>query len=167
MQDYYDDTIQDMQKEIDSLKAKSYLIESDESMPKITPIFHGHMDSKRNVVLDDKQAYLIWRCSFNDNDEIELILRKRRKNRTKAQNSYLWGVVYAIIAEHTGYDSIDEVHEAMKRMFLNVHRDGLPDTVRSSSDLSTAEFSEYVEGIKRWASSFLGLYIPDSTEVYQ
>ena len=133
-------------------------------MSRIDPVFRGHMNAKRDVVLEDKQAYFIWRCSFRDGQEIELILRKRRKKRTKNQNSYLWGIIYPIIMESSGYATAEEVHDAMKMEFLRVHRDGLPDTVRSTTDLTTAEFSEYVDSIKRWASEFLGAYIPDAGE---
>ena len=161
-------------------------------MSRLDPVFRGKMNAKRDVALDDKQAYYIWRCSFRENQEIELILRKRRKKRTKSQNSYLWGVVYPIIMGcssddpeteesllqtsddvhaammRSGYKSPDEVHEAMKWKFLRTMRgDDLPATVRSTSDLTTAEFSEYVDNIKRWASEFLGAYIPDAGDVCQ
>lgn len=135
-------------------------------MSRLDPVFIGHMDSKRNVVLLDKQAYYIWRCHFKDDDEIELILRKRKKRRSKNQNSYLWGVVYVIVSECTGY-TVDEVHDAMKWQFLRVHRDGLPDTVKSTKNLDTAEFSEYVENIRNWTAVTFNGYIPDASEVYQ
>ena len=134
-------------------------------MTRLDPVFRGHMDSKRLVVLDDPRAYTIWRCGFRENEEIELILRKKRKNRSKSQNSYLWGCVYPIVSECTGYTT-DESHEAMKMLFLRVHRDGLPDTVKSTTDLDTADFSQYVEQIKDWTAQTFGARIPDASEVY-
>lgn len=134
-------------------------------MNKIEPMFLGKVE-KGKVRLAEKQAYMICVAGLEGKD-IELMVRKRRKKRSKSQNSYLWGKVYSIIAEHSGYDNPEEVHEAMKRMFLTVHRDNLPDTVCSTTDLSTAEFSEYVDSIKRWASNFLGVYIPDAGEIWE
>lgn len=135
-------------------------------MTRLDPVFRGTMDSKRNVVLEDKNAYHIWRCSFKDGEQVELILRKQRKRRSKNQNRYLWGIIYPIVSESTGY-TVDEVHDAMKWLFLKVHRDGLPDTVKSTADLDTAEFTQYIESIKVWAAQEFGAYIPASEEVYQ
>jgi hypothetical protein len=133
-------------------------------MPRLEPVFRGHMDGKRNVVLEDKNAYYIWRCHFKKDQEVELILRKKRKRRTKPQNSYLWGVVYPVVSECTGFTD-DEVHSAMKMLFLRVHRDKLPDTVKSTRELSTEEFSDYVKAIQQWAAEQYGAYIPDPGEV--
>ena len=55
----------------------------------------------------------------------------------------------------------------MKATFLRVMRgDDLPATTKSTADLSTKEFSDYVDSVKRWASEKLGCYIPDAGEVW-
>jgi len=87
-----------------------------------------------------------------------------KKSRSNNQNKYMWGAVYDIISDHTGYTT-EEVHDAMKLLFLRVHRDGLPDTVKSTSNLNTAEMEDYLENIRRWASVEMGLYIPLPREV--
>ena len=133
-------------------------------MGKLLPTFRGTI-KRGKIQLENKTAYLCWLGSL-EGKEVELTVYKRRKRRSKSQNQYVWGIVYEVISESTGYTT-DEVHEAMKMLFLRVHRDGLPDTVRSTSDLTTAEFSDYVDKIKRWASEKLGCYIPDAGEVWE
>lgn len=88
------------------------------------------------------------------------ILRVQRE-RTAPQNAYLWGCVYPLLAEAIGYD-VEELHEACKLRFLRDReneREDLP-RVRSTAKLSTAEFSEYVETVRRLAAE-LGVNIPD------
>lgn len=133
-------------------------------MSKLLPTFRGTV-KRGKIQLEDKRAYMVWLGTL-EGKEIELSVYKRRKRRSKNQNSYLFGVVYAVVSETTGF-TVDEVHDAMKMLFLRVHRDGLPDTVRSTTGLTTEEFSEYIENIKRWASEKLFCYIPDAGEVWE
>ena len=95
---------------------------------------------------------------------VAVTVSRHRKHRSDRQNSYLWGVVYKLISETTGYTT-DEAHEAMKMLFLKVHRDGLPDTVKSTTKLTTVEFEEYAENIRIWASQTIGCYIPTPNQV--
>lgn len=133
-------------------------------MSKLLPTFRGTVKQGK-VRLEDKRAYLVWLGSL-EGKEVELSVYKTRKRRSKNANSYLWGVVYEVISETTGYTT-EEAHEACKMMFLKVHRDGLPDTIKSTTELDSKEFAEYVDKIKRWASEKLGCYVPDSSEVYE
>lgn len=96
----------------------------------------------------------------------EITVRPETKSRTNEQNRYLWGVVYKYISEEIGYEP-EQVHELMKFKFLKIEIlvKGNPETViRSTTDLSTEEFNQYVERIVRWAAEFLGLVIPDPNE---
>jgi hypothetical protein len=95
----------------------------------------------------------------HEGKRVTVTVERERKHRSNNQNAYMWGVVYALIAEHTGYTP-DEVHDAMRWQFLRVHRDGLPDTVKSTTRLSTVEIEEYLESIRRWAALDLSVYIP-------
>lgn len=96
----------------------------------------------------------------------EITVRPETKSRTNEQNRYLWGVVYKYISEEIGYEP-EQVHELMKFKFLKIEIlvKGNPETViRSTTELSTEEFNQYVERIVRWAAEFLGLVIPDPNE---
>jgi len=132
---------------------------------KLVPKLFGVV-KKSKVVLDDRLAY-IRHLAGMEGKRVELVVHPVRKARTDNQNAYYFGVAIALIADHTGYTA-DEAHDAMKMMFLKVRgENGFPDRIRSTTDLSTAEFSEYVEHIKRWASTALGIYIPDAGDVMQ
>jgi len=97
----------------------------------------------------------------------EITVRPETKSRTNEQNRYLWGVVYKYISEEIGYEP-EQVHELMKFKFLKIEIlvKGNPETViRSTTDLSTEEFNQYVERIVRWAAEFLSVSIPEPNEV--
>lgn len=97
--------------------------------------------------------------------EAEITLAKRQKSRSGNQNRYYWGVVVSLLSEYIGEYNEDETHEAMKMQFLKVHHEKLPDTCKSTANLTTAEFEDYIEKIRIWAGSFLGFYIPTPNEV--
>jgi hypothetical protein len=128
----------------------------------VNPIFYGKV-KKGKVELDYPERYIV-HLSKLEGQRIELITRKETNTRTNQQNKYMWGVVYAIISEATGYDP-EQVHDAMKVMFASQHLDnGLTLTERTSK-MSTVRMTQYIEDIKRWAAEFLHVYIPEANEV--
>jgi hypothetical protein len=140
-------------------------------MSKPKPIFFGEVKQGK-VSLWDKTSYMVW-LSKLEGKEVQVTVGAREKKRTMNQNSYLFGVVYAIIQESTGYETVDEVHEAMKFEYLRVNRgNGLPPTTKSTTDLTTKKFGEYIDAIKRDAARGKfggpesGIFIPDPGEVW-
>jgi hypothetical protein len=132
------------------------------------PVFKGTIDAKRKVIFADKNALLIYCAKFKEGQEVEVIIRRKKSKRSLNQNAYYW-MICTTIADSSGYESPDEVHEALKMMYLRVNRTGLPDTIRSTTDLNTAEFAEYIDKIKRDAARGVfggenGIYIPDAGE---
>ena len=127
----------------------------------MTPIFLGKVSHGKVVFekVDLLNGYLIGL----EGKDIEIIIRKRKKNRTLSQNNWYWSCVVGIAAEHFGYEP-DEMHEAYKFMFLRKHTEGKPETVRSTTSLSTVEFSEYVEKCRQFCSEE-GIVIPDPGEI--
>jgi hypothetical protein len=72
--------------------------------------------------------------------------------------------VIPLMAESCGYED-EEMHDALKHQFLRDRENekaGLV-LVKSSADLNTAEFTEYVEKCRRLAAE-LGVVIPDPGE---
>ncbi|MBU0959480.1 MAG: hypothetical protein KKB31_06045 [Nanoarchaeota archaeon] len=123
-------------------------------------IFYGTI-AKNELDLIEPDKYNLLIQSLNG-CEIELTIDKRKKDRSNQQNRYYHAVVVKMIAEDLGYTK-DEAHIALKMLFLL--KDGKVPTVRSTTDLTTVEFEEYLRKIKRWASMFLNIYIPDPNEV--
>ena len=95
------------------------------------------------------------------------------KNRTLPQNAYYWSVIIPIIAQEIG-ESTETTHEILKHKFLKRSKDltnkkgekEVVEKVVSTRTLSTTQFVQYSDAVKRWASQWLGLYIPDPGEVY-
>jgi hypothetical protein len=98
--------------------------------------------------------------------DVSVTVKKRTKPRSSHQNRYYWGVVVAMLSEYTGYEH-EEMHDALKLLFLRkpAHAPGLPDTLRSTSDLSTKEFEDYLERVRRWADIELSIIIPLPNEI--
>jgi hypothetical protein len=128
---------------------------------KVTPVFTGRID-RGKLILDTPQRYLVHLVCL-DGKPIELIVRKRKSQRSLQQNAYYWGVVIEILANHFGYEA-GEMHEALKFKFLRTHEGDLP-AARSTAKLNTEEFVAYVDRVVRWAAQEHQLYIPDPGQV--
>ena len=81
------------------------------------------------------------------------------KQRTNRQNAFYHGVAIPILIEVTGYTH-DEMHGAMKYMFLRTDVEGMPPKIGSTKNLKTIEFEEYLEDIRTWAFRDLNTVIP-------
>lgn len=93
-------------------------------------------------------------------------IKRQVKKRSSEQNSYYWGVIIKYIADYCGYagsDELESLHYELRKQFLA--NKGVFNVPKSTSELSSQEFNEYLENITRWASQTLGLYIPSPNEV--
>tara|TARA_Y100001973_G_scaffold91274_1_gene139743 strand:+ start:500 stop:904 length:405 start_codon:yes stop_codon:yes gene_type:complete len=105
--------------------------------------------------------------SNNEGKNVYITIREQKNRRSLNLNSYYWAVVVRLVSNETGYDK-EEAHEILKSMFLRTRYQikGIwVDGMKSTTKLSNQEMTEYIEEIKRFASSSLGLYIPDPNEV--
>lgn len=127
----------------------------------IVPVFPGWVKNGK-LVLDSPAALQGYLAGMNG--RVQVTVKSFKRNRSTNQNSYYWGVVIKLLAMELGYDT-EECHEAMKWQFLRVEHDGKPPTVRSTTALDTAEFSEYCEKVKQFAAVEFGVVIPDPDQV--
>ena len=102
---------------------------------------------------------------------VEVWVSKWYSARSKHQNNFYWKCVVGLIAAETGNTS-DEIHELMKSIFLKrivyiLTKSGVQEkaSVRSTTELTTKEFEEYLESIRRWSAQELGVIIPEPNEV--
>lgn len=123
-------------------------------MSKFIPIFTGIVEKGR-LTLDDKVSFMAHLLSLKG--PVQLTIEKRKKHRSIEQNAYYWGVVVRILADDIGYND-EEMHEALKWKFLR--KDGKIPTVRSTASMNTLEFEKYLEDIRVWASTEMGITIP-------
>lgn len=130
------------------------------------PVFTGTV-SGRKLVLDKTHEFGKHLESLHG-APVEVIVQKRRKKRSDSQNRYYWGVLIPELCNYFGYEK-EEMHEALKWELLRkpAHSHTMPDTVRSTHDLTTKEFEDYLETIRRWASINHQLVLPLPNETLE
>lgn len=131
------------------------------------PIFEGHVVKKKLKLLDHvKRAINLWVSTFKDGTKLDITIRKQKTKRSNLQNSYYWGVVVPILADHFGHDNPDDMHEDLKLEFNPIPSKINPNKIigGSTTKLSTVEFfsadNSYIERIVRWAAMKESVYIP-------
>ena len=126
------------------------------------PIFTGRIENGK-LILDSPHRYLV-RLSALNGKLVELVIRKRRSQRSLNQNAAYWGIVVEILSNHTGYDK-DTMHEALKAKFASRtdEKTGLL-VIESTAKMNTVRFNRYYSDIQQWAAEFLGCYIPSPNE---
>lgn len=125
----------------------------------VAPIFKGKVTNKL-LVLDNPERYRTHLRSL-EGKAVDIIVRPYRKTRSNNQNRFYWGVVIALLSEHTGYTP-DETHDALRLKFLQRHDGPLP-TVRSTTELNTIEFEEYLTQVRQLGAE-MEVYIPSPNE---
>ena len=100
--------------------------------------------------------------------EYEAKIVKKTEKRTLAQNRlyYLW---LNCISAETG-NEVEDLHEYLKRTFLGtryriIYGEGIT-TSFSTTDLSTEQFTEYLEKVQRWANVEQGIILPNPEDMY-
>lgn len=103
---------------------------------------------------------------YPDNRPVIVTVEAMVAKRSNNQNSYLWGVVYPIIAEATGY-SENEVHEWAKTAYLKPHiikiRSKTYAVTSSTTSLSVSDMVEYIDKLCALAVE-LGSRVPTPAE---
>lgn len=104
--------------------------------------------------------------------ELQMEITRLRATRSQQANRYYWGVVLKALSELTGYTP-EDLHDLMKAKFIPKElaiTTGNGEVVDSfvlggsTRQLDTKEFYEYVERIRLWANTTLGLAIPEPNE---
>lgn len=94
--------------------------------------------------------------------EVQLGIEKKKRKRSISQNNYYWLIV-TLISESTTH-TMEEIHEACRRKFLARKEITIQGETllipRSTTELSTVEFSEYIERVRCFAAE-LGVVTPD------
>lgn len=85
------------------------------------------------------------------------------KKRSKKQNRVYWMYVNTL-SECTGFSS-EEMHEVLKFKFLkselvNVNTGEILEFVKSTTELSTSEFTEFIDKIRLWSIEKLNVNLP-------
>ena len=113
------------------------------------------------IVFDNPDAFALNKAKL-EGQKVVLSLEKWRKNRSLNENSYLWGVVIPLIAEHLGYQDNDteSLWAAIKLEVGHYNLVGSIKVPKASNSLNTVEFEKLMSMVRTWASSELQVYIP-------
>ncbi|MDD5068065.1 MAG: hypothetical protein PHN89_00490 [Candidatus Pacebacteria bacterium] len=136
------------------------------------PKFFGSI-WKGDVVHNDPEKIKKYLSQFEDGQEVEITIGKKRKVRTSGQpgeltnfNGYYWGVIVRMIADEMGEIDQDYVHGVIQiaagNFKISKYGDKIP---KGTKNMTGAEFSDYCSRCRIWASKELGLSIPEPNEV--
>lgn len=128
--------------------------------------FYGTVDNGK-LILDAREAF-IEEIRKHECKQIVIEVRQSRK-RSNQQNRYYWGAMLPIVRDGMKQlgvvVSIEQAHELLKFRFLKseyVTTDGeVIETIKSTTELSPAEFNEYIERVQQWSAEYLHIDIPD------
>ena len=104
--------------------------------------------------------------------EILLAIRKKRKRRSLNQNAYLWAI-YTQIGLEIGLHK-EEVHAMFGNMYRKEHTETTVhstgeviriDYIRSTTSYNKAEFGEYIDKVLQWAAQN-GMIVMTPQEYY-
>jgi len=130
--------------------------------------FTGHVSETGDISLPTRLKGDVAKL-FAGRDIVVTFERKRRK-RSLNQNAYYWSVIIQFITDamNEAGENVapQEVHEFLKFRFLRVQKID-PDTAellweysRSTTGLSTVQFSLYMDQCIQFAAEMLGVTIP-------
>lgn len=101
---------------------------------------------------------------------IEIIIHRKRKHRSVQQNRYYW-LVASMLSDHTGFTK-DEIHAILKSKFLRTEKvnedtGSVYEYVKSTTELTTVEYEEYLDSVRQFAAEEFDLQIPMPNEQIQ
>ena len=129
----------------------------------MTPKFTGKVIDGKIDFFSGQKVYLENWLRTLEGEKVVLTVKKWHGQRTQPQNSYLHGVVFKLIADHTGY-TLEEIKDAMKDKFAS-RIDGLGlKIVEPTHKMNTQRMGEFIEDICRFAATELDIYIPPPGE---
>ncbi len=145
------------------------------------------MNTKRYILRDftirDSCKTYLDTIAIDADKPLEVLVRPYKKNRSLAQNNLLWmwlGLIANHIREEYGlmFDGMEgtptseDLKDYFQRKFLGFKTYPMPgyeylaDRVRGTSELNTAQFTEFLQRIDVYAGSELGLRLPHPADLF-
>ena len=126
-----------------------------------SPVFRGVVDQAGKLRLDDRARFDACLSEKFKGKAVVVTVKAPQSQRSLDQNAWIWAVAYPVIADALGYDKheIDDLHYALMEKCWGTKLDArlrvmVPN--KRSSKLTTAEFSEYMEWLVRFAATERG-----------
>lgn len=124
----------------------------------------------KGLVFSSRDFYERAIAQLGDGEAVTVKVSKQVDKRSVRQNKWIWGVAYPLIAEHLGYDAHEheQLHYDLLSVRFGTHAiqpkiPGAPpriEPVRTSSQLTVTEFSDYMEWLCRYAAQEFDVVLP-------
>jgi hypothetical protein len=131
-----------------------------------TNVINGNLKRNRNLILNALETF--------EGQEVILTIQKAKKRRSNPQNSFYHGVVIPIMQQalkDAGYLMTNEsVHDMLKLRFLkesilvNENTGEYIERIKSTTELTTTQFAEYILDIQKFAVEYFNVQIPDPNQ---
>ena len=120
------------------------------------------------VSIKDKEAVKAYVDKLPEGKRFDVSVKVHREKRTVDQNRLLFLWIGCVSLE-TGYFK-DEVHEIFKKKFLGIEVFEIwgerVERLRSTANLDTKQFSDYLDRIQQFASTEMGIILPNPKDQY-
>ena len=141
-------------------------------MGKFSRAHHATVEMRRGqafAVLDDREVFVADLGRYVGK-RIQLSVDVLSGRRSLNQNRFYRGVVIPLLAENFGYSQYEheELHQLIADKFLGEDRETKLGRLRyrkSTADLDTKEFEEFLDEIRAWALAEYQINVPYPNEV--
>lgn len=126
-----------------------------------------------NLYIKDRNLFNEEIKTLDESKEYTITIKKKQKTRSNGQNRYYFGVVLPLILRglrNAGFEvySKEDAHDIVKVKFLktDIMNDSgeFISTFKSTKDMTTQEFKEFIDNLQYWSSEYLNVYIPSPNE---
>lgn len=126
----------------------------------------GNLKRNRNLIIDAIRSF--------EGADVLITLEKQKKKRSNPQNAFYYGVIIPIVQNclrDAGYIMTNEAtHDLIKLKFLkeviltNEETGEVVERVKSTTELSTSQFMDFVAEISIFTNEYFGVNIPEPNE---
>lgn len=131
-------------------------------------VINGNLKRNRSQILETIKSF--------EGKDVLITFEKPKKKRSNNQNSYYWGIVIVLIKsalKDTGNNlNTNDVHDLLRLKFLKETISIKEETgevierVKSTTELTTSQFMDYIAEIQQFAAEYFDVIIPDpNTEI--
>jgi hypothetical protein len=126
-----------------------------------------------NLYIKDRILFNEEIKTLDESKEYVITIKSKQKSRSNKQNRYYFGVVLPLIVRglrNAGFEvySKEGAHDIVKVMFLKTEIENdsgeFITAFKSTKDMNTKDFKEFIDNLQYWASEYLNEYIPSPNE---
>lgn len=131
-----------------------------------TSVTNGKLTRNRNLILDAINSY--------EGRDLLISFEKPKKQRSNGQNRFYYGVVLPIVKsclKNAGHVlSIEQTHDLIKlkflkeTLFINESTGEVVERIKSTTELSTSQFMEFLFEINQFTMEYFNTSIPEPNE---